>query len=180
MGGNAPSRQRALLIALIAVGAAVLLALIVLIVVLLNSDDGSPPVATPTPTPTLEETVTPDPSADPAPEVTPSDSGGSSAPPAPAPPSGPTFATFSATDRAVCESDAGSVSITWSWSSTDAVRAWFGIGTTNAKAEPFEEVPTTASYVFTYQCSEPSQLYTVTLEDASNRLTSETVEVVRE
>ena len=38
-----------------------------------------------------------------------------------------------------------SVAITWSWSSTDAVNAWFGIGTNNAKAEPFESVPTTAT-----------------------------------
>ena len=60
------------------------------------------------------------------------------------------------------------------------MNAWFGIGTNNAKAEQFESVPTTATYTFNYQCSEASQIYTVTLEDSSGRLTHKTVTVKRD
>lgn len=174
--------KRGILIALIAVAAAILIALVVLIVVLVGnagpSDDQPVPEAsasiTESPSPTREETESPEPSDEPLTQP--------SAPAAPPPPpaQSPSFATFTSVDRATCPDTSSSVAITWSWSSTDAVAAWFGIGTDNAKAEPFESVPTTATYTFNYQCSEASQRYTVTLEDSAGRLTHKTVDIVRQ
>jgi hypothetical protein len=100
-------------------------------------------------------------------------------PPPPPPPQSPSFATFNGPNKATCPDTSSSVEITWSWSSSNAVNAWFGIGTQNAKLQPFEQVPTTATYTFNYQCSEASQIYTVTLEDSSGRLTHKTVTVTR-
>lgn len=176
-------QKRGLLIALIAVAGAILIALIVLIVVLVGGRGDT--TAAPMPEPTTSDTATPEPteSETPVPSEEPSEEPAASpsataAPPPP--PQSPSFATFSGPNRATCPDTSSSVAITWSWSSTNAVNAWFGIGTNNAKAEPFESVPTTATYTFNYQCSEASQRYTVTLEDSAGRLTHKTVEVVRQ
>ena len=160
-------RKRGMLIALIAIAAAILLALIVLIVVLVGN--AGSPEASPAPTATLSESPSPTPEETERPEPSdePSASPSATTPPPP-PPQSPSFATFTGPDRATCPD------------TSNAVSAWFGIGTLNAKAEPFDSVPTTATYTFTYQCSEASQLYTVTLEDASGRLTHSTVEIVRQ
>ncbi len=64
-----------------------------------------------------------------------------------------------------------------SWASADAVKAWFGVHTTDAKAEPYEEVPTTSTYTFNYQCGNDSEFYTVTLADAAGKLTHKTVTI---
>jgi cytoskeletal protein RodZ len=180
-GAPEEKQKRGLLIALIAVAAAILLALIVLIVVLVSGqgDDTAGPAPVPTATESLEpeETESPEPSDEPTEEPAASPSATTAPPP---PPQSPSFATFSGPNRATCPDTSSSVAITWSWSSTNAVAAWFGIGTNNAKAEPFESVPTTATYTFNYQCSEASQRYTVTLEDSAARLTHKTVEIVRQ
>ncbi len=176
-------QKRGLLIALLAVAGAILIALIVLIVTLLGSnaaDDDLPEpeiTASETPTPTPEETESPEPSEEPSDEPSEEPSATTAPPPAP---QSPSFATFSGPNKADCPDTSGSVQLTWSWSSSNATSAWFGIGTQNAKAEPFESVPTTATYSFNYQCSEASQIYTVTLEDSSGRLTHKTVTVTRE
>jgi flagellar basal body-associated protein FliL len=176
-------QKRGLLIALLAVAGAILIALIVLIVTLLGSnaanDDLPEPevTATESPSPTPEETESPEPSEEPSDE--PSEEPSATAAPPP-PPQSPSFATFSGPNKATCPDSSSSVQLTWSWSSSNATNAWFGIGTQNAKAEPFESVPTTATYSFNYQCSEASQIYTVTLEDSSGRLTHKTVTVTRE
>lgn len=173
----AESPKRGMLIALIAVTSAILIALIVLIAVLVRDAGGSDEAA-PEPQPSSSENTEPDETESPEPSDEPSESPTTAPPP---PPSlSPTFATFSGPNRADCTDTTGSVTMTWSWSSTDAENAWFGIGTDDAKAEPYEQVPTTATYTFTYQCSEASQIYTVTLEDAAGRLAHQTVEVVRE
>lgn len=184
--GAAPEerQKRGLLIALLAVAGAILIALIVLIVTLLGSNAGDDDLPEPevtaseTPTPTPEETTSPEPSEEPSDE--PSEEPSATAAPPPAPPQSPSFATFSGPNKADCPDTSSSVQLTWSWSSSNATSAWFGIGTQNAKAEPFESVPTTATYSFNYQCSEASQIYTVTLEDSSGRLTHKTVTVTRE
>lgn len=178
----AESTKRGMLIALIAIAAAILIALVVLIVVLVGNAGGSPdaqpaPEASTSDSPAPEETDSPEPSGEPSDE--PSDEPSATAAPPP-PPQSPSFATFTGPNRATCPDTSSSVAITWSWSSTNAVSAWFGIGTNNAKAEPFESVPTTATYTFNYQCSEASQIYTVTLEDSAARLTHKTVEIVRQ
>lgn len=183
--GEGDERQkRGILIALLAVGGAILIALIVLIVVLLGnagSDDAGPVpefTTTESPTPTPIETETPEPSVEPSDE--PSEEPSATSAPPPPPPQSPSFATFNGPNKATCPDTSSSVEITWSWSSSNAVNAWFGIGTTNAKLQPFEQVPTTATYTFNYQCSEASQIYTVTLEDSSGRLTHKTVTVSRQ
>jgi len=51
----------------------------------------------------------------------------------------------------------------WSWSVEGAKTVWFGIGTLDARAEPYQTVPATATYEFAYQCSEESQTYTCLL-----------------
>lgn len=179
-------QKRGMLIALIAIAGAILVALIVLIVVLLGNggtDDAGPTpefTTTESPTPTPTETESPEPSDEPSDE--PSEEPSATAappPPPPPPPQSPSFATFSGPNKATCPDTSSSVEITWSWSSSNAVNAWFGIGTQNAKLQPFEQVPTTATYTFNYQCSEASQIYTVTLEDSSGRLTHKTVTVTR-
>ena len=177
-------QQRGMLIALIAIVAAVLVALIVVIVLLVgnaNSNSAQPAPDTSTSasdSPAPEESESPEPSEEPSEEPSDDPSESPSAPPAP--PQSPSFATFVGPSTASCPDTSGAVAITWSWSSTNAVNAWFGIGTNNAKAEPFESVPTTATYTFNYQCSEASQRYTVTLEDSAGRLTHSTVIIVRQ
>ncbi|PKQ25832.1 MAG: hypothetical protein CVT64_07235 [Actinobacteria bacterium HGW-Actinobacteria-4] len=70
--------------------------------------------------------------------------------------------------------------MTFTWSTSKAVKAWFGIATTNAKAAPYEDVSVQAgSYTAYYQCSEASQVYTVTIEDADGKLTHETRTISR-
>lgn len=179
----AEKQKRGLLIGLIAVAGAILVALIVLIVLLVGGqgDDTAGPAPVPTASESEsaepEETESPEPTDEPTEEPAASPSATAAPPPAP---QSPSFATFSGPNRATCPDTSSSVAITWSWSSTNAVNAWFGIGTNNAKAEPFESVPTTATYTFNYQCSEASQRYTVTLEDSAGRLTHKTVEIVRQ
>lgn len=179
-------QKRGMLIALLAIGGAILIALIVLIAVLLgnNAADNAGPVpeftTTESPTPTPDETESPEPTVEPSEEPSEEPSVTAAPPPPPPPPQSPSFATFSGPNTAACPDTSSSVEITWSWSSSNAVNAWFGIGTNNAKAEPFESVPTTATYSFNYQCSEASQIYTVTLEDSSGKLTHKTVTISRQ
>ncbi len=177
-------QKRGMLIALLAIAGAILVALIVLIVVLLGNggtDDAGPApefTATESPSPTPTETESPEPSDEPSDEPS-EEPSATAAPPPPPPPQSPSFATFNGPNKATCPDTSSSVAITWSWSSSNATGAWFGIGTNNAKNQPFESVPTTATYTFNYQCSEASQIYTVTLEDSSGRLTHKTVTVTR-
>lgn len=176
----ADRQNRGMLIALIAIVAAVLVALIVVIVLLVGNANSNS--AQPLPEATESESASPEPteSESPEPSDTPSEEPSASPSAPPAPPQSPSFATFVGPSTASCPDTSSSVAITWSWSSTNAVNAWFGIGTNNAKAEPFESVPTTATYTFNYQCSEASQRYTVTLEDSAGRLTHSTVIIVRQ
>lgn len=176
----AERQNRGMLIALIAIVAAVLVALIVVIVLLVGNANSNS--AQPSPETTESESASPEPteSESPEPSDEPSEEPSESPSTPPAPPQSPSFATFVGPSVADCPDTASAVAITWSWSSTNAVSAWFGIGTNNAKAEPFESVPTTATYTFNYQCSEASQRYTVTLEDSAGRLTHSTVIIVRQ
>jgi cytoskeletal protein RodZ len=176
----AERQNRGMLIALIAIVAAVLVALIVVIVLLVGNANSNS--AQPLPDNTASESASPEPteSESPEPSDEPSEEPSASPSTPPAPPQSPSFATFIGPSVASCPDTTGAVAITWSWSSTNAVNAWFGIGTNNAKAEPFESVPTTATYTFNYQCSEASQRYTVTLEDSAGRLTHSTVIIVRQ
>ena len=50
----------------------------------------------------------------------------------------------------------------FAWETRSADRAWIGISTQNAQQAPFAEVPVSGSITITFQCSEESEVYTVT------------------
>jgi hypothetical protein len=128
-------------------------------------------LVSPTPSATATPSAEPSPSPSPIPtEGTESQPEPMEPPPAPAP-TGPAFASFVAPSNAGCDGDSGSVEMQFTWSTSNAVQAWFGIATTNAKTAPYEEVGVQeGSYTAYYQCSEASQVYTVTIEDADGNL----------
>lgn len=135
------------------------LAVVVLLVLLFIRPAATPAAdTTPTPTPNAAPSATPSspPPVEPTPEATTE----------PAPPSAPVFTSFSAEPAvADCSGGAASVPLVFSWSSDGATEAWIGVGTTDAQAAPYEAVPTSATgYAnLSYQCSEESQVYTVTI-----------------
>jgi hypothetical protein len=60
------------------------------------------------------------------------------------------------------------------------VRAWIGVGTTNAKAGSYAEVLPSGSYTdLYYQCGNTSQLYTITIEGPNGELTHRSTTVTR-
>jgi hypothetical protein len=170
-GGTPPKKSRTLMWWLIGIGAALLVAVIVLLVMLLGNGGDETPVATTSPT--ASETPTPTPSATEEPQPTPT--------PTAEPVPSPTFATFSAPASANCPEGEDEAPLTFSWSSTDAVRAYLGVGTQNAALNPtVSDLEPTATYTdLPFDCSVASQVYTVTLEDASGGLASRTVTITR-
>ncbi|HEY9497543.1 MAG TPA: hypothetical protein VIQ78_00780 [Terrimesophilobacter sp.] len=174
---NPEKKSKTMIILLSVIGGLLLVAVIVLLTLLFARGFGGPPAPTPDVSSSPSASALPSPSA--SPSVSPSPSATPSTAPSPQPPAGPTFATFTAPSAATCTDANPTSQITFTWSSTNAVKAWFGVHTTNAKAAPFEEVPTTASYTFDYQCSNASEFYTVTLEDASGNLTHKTVTITK-
>lgn len=174
---NPEKKSKTMIIALSIIGGLLLIAVIVLLTLLFARGFGGPPAPTPDVSASPSVSAGPSPSA--SPSSSPSPSTEPSTAPAPPPPTGPTFATFTAPSAATCTDANPTSQITFSWSSADAVKAWFGVHTTNAKAAPFEEVPTTATYTFDYQCGNDSEFYTVTLEDASGNLTHKTVTITK-
>jgi len=166
---DAPKKKHTLMWWLIGIGAALLIALIVALIVLFGGADE--PAVAPTPT---ESSATPEPEPTPTeePEPTPTET---VAPPV----TGPTFATFTAPSNAGCGEDDEEMPLTFSWSSSDATKAYIGVGTQNAALNPtFSDLPPTATFEeLSYQCDVASQVYTVTLEDAAGRLASNTVTI---
>ncbi|WP_448810093.1 hypothetical protein [Agromyces bauzanensis] len=149
-------------------------AVVVLLVLLLMRPGATPAgqaTATPTPSATPTEASTPPPAE---PTAEPSE-------PAPPPAAGPVFTSFSAEPAiADCSGGVASVPLVFSWTSEDATEAWIGVGTTNAQTAPYESVPTSASgYAnLAYQCSEASQVYTVTISGPTG-VTHHSVTIVR-
>lgn len=162
------------------IGGVLLLVVVVLLTILFTRGFGGTPDAAPaastSPSVSPSESPAATPSSSPSPSEEPSEA---PSPPPPPPPAGPTFATFTAPSAATCTSANPTSQITFTWSSTNAVKAWFGVHTMDAKAAPYEEVPTTDSYTFDYQCSNASEYYTVTLEDAAGNLTNKTVTITK-
>jgi hypothetical protein len=140
------------------------------------------PVTTPSTTPTPSDTPSEEPSETPTPEPTEE--------PAPEPeptvvpePVGAAFVTFSPADGTAvdCADETSLVPLTFSWSSTGAQLAWFATGSANAKAAPDSEVDPTDTYRdATFDCSLETELYTVTLDDGTGKLTHQNVNLVRE
>lgn len=172
-GGTPPKKPRTLMWWLIGIGAALLVAVIVLLVMLFSGGDEPAPVTTDTPSATATATPTPSPSVTPEPEPT--------ATPTAEPVPSPTFATFSAPASANCREGDDEAPLSFSWSSTDAVRAYLGVGTQNAALNPtVSDLDPTATYTeLPYDCSVASQVYTITLEDASGGLASKTVTITK-
>lgn len=163
--------------ALLALGALLLAALVAIALLLANLPAAAPAAAEPEPTPeglatpTPTETTAPD--AEQAPDETPAPAPPAPAPappaPAPAPPAPPAnpkpvFTTFSpknGTDVG-CADEYDSRDVYFNWTTHNADQAWIGISTQNAQAAPYAAVPVSGSYKITFQCSEESEVYTVT------------------
>ncbi|MGR2751702.1 hypothetical protein [Agromyces arachidis] len=161
--------------------AALAVAVVVLLLFLLLRP-GATPIAAPTasPTPSASPSATPTATASPEPTTT-STPVQPTSEPTTEPVSGPVFTSFSAEPAtADCSGGATSVPLVFSWSSEGATEAWIGVGTTDAQAAPYESVPTSASNYsnLAYQCSEESQVYTVTLSGPSG-VTHNSVTIVR-
>ncbi|GEM_PF-2714263 len=181
-------RRTALILISILAGV-LLIAVIVLVVVLLTGgSDEEEPVAAPTPTAT--ETTEPEPTESEEPEDDTEDGGdggstdgggdggstdgGGETTPA------PVFTTTAFEPEVALCDGVSSVPLRFQWMSDGAEQAWFGVGTTDAKAAPYEEVfPNEEVYEgVSFQCTEASEIYTVTLEGPGG-VTSHTWEVVR-
>lgn len=174
-GAASADKSKRTLIILLTVGGALLLAVLILLIVLLTRPTGTPPApsptptassATPTPTPTPTETPTATPTPTPTPTAT--------ADPPPAPPS--PISVFTASDTSVDCTSVSSVTVQFSWAATGQT-LWFGVGTDNAKAEPYSDFPLNYTLDFDYQCGQPSgqQKYTITVESSGGDLTSKTI-----
>lgn len=174
--GTQDSTSRRMLYTLIAVGAALLIAVVIVVVMLLNRGDGEP-VAVPSgsPSPSASPSASPSPSA--TPSATPSEE------PEPETPVvvGPTFDSFTAPQTAGCEEGDATKPLTFSWSSSNATTAYIGVAVTNAKTGFYEgNLPPVYTYTgLEYTCNEPTQVYTVTLEDADGNLAHQTVTIAK-
>ena len=150
-----------------------LLLLISVIAALLTRSNGETPEvsASASESPSVTPSPTPSPSVTPSPSPTPTETTEA--------PSGPQFVLYSVPQEALCPDESTTLDITVTWESTGADRAWVGIATTNAKDEPFSEVPTSGSVALPFPCSNESQVYTVTLEGDDGALVSESETVTR-
>ncbi|MBH0023867.1 hypothetical protein [Salinibacterium sp. SWN248] len=169
-------KSRKLLIILSIIGGVLLIAVVIMLTLLFSRGSGGDITPVPSESPSATPSETPTPSTSATEEAEPTAEPTTAPPPATASPS---FATFSAPTSANCTAANPTSQLTFAWSSADATMAWFGVRTTNAKEEPYEEVPTTATYTFDYQCSNETEIYTVTLEDAGGNLTHKTVTVTK-
>lgn len=174
----APPRSKA---ATVAIWLAIIL-MILLILSLLGAflTSGGPfaPPATASPTASVTESSSPSPS----PSITPSPTPSPTPTPTettPPPPAGPVFTSFVVPPQAACPDETSTADVVVTWSSTGATKAWIGIATENAKDEPYAEVGTSGSETLPFPCSNESQVYTVTLEDASGNLAHESATVER-
>ncbi len=161
-------KSRGLLIALIIAGVLLVIALIVLVVVLTGGDDDPDVAGSPTPsaTPSAAET----PSESPTPSATPS------ATTAPAPPaaSGPAVSYFTAGATTVdCPTPTSTVDLDIGWSTSGGNQVFFGVDTDDASAGfLYDGLPATGTSgdfpetPFTYTCSSPSHVYTITVVDS--------------
>lgn len=168
-------------------GALVVILLISVIAALATrGGDPAPAVSattSPSVTPTASESPSPSPS--PSPSVTPTPSEEPPPPaetteaPPPPPPPGPKFSSFSAPSSVQCADEYSNAEVTLQWASSNATQAWVGIATDNAKIQPYSDVPTSGTITLPFPCSNASQLYTVTLQDADGVLNHRSITVNR-
>lgn len=178
---SANSRTALIVVSIIA--GILLLAVTVLLTLFLSglgkTDEQPAPSLDPSPSASVEPSESPSASAEPegeasaAPSEQPTETTTPPAPPPPPPPAtGPVFTAFSpANNKSVgCSSSGDSVPVTFTWTSTGANEAAFGVGTTDAFAGPLETgLPASGSYTWNYQCGNATQLYTVSIKGASGQ-----------
>jgi hypothetical protein len=99
------------------------------------------------------------------------------------PTEGPVISAFSVEPTvAACPDDRSStVPLTFSWSSESAERAWIGVGTTDASAQPAAEVDLRSAGFsdLVFACSDADQVFTLTVQGAAGTV-SETIAITRE
>ena len=174
----ADGKSKRTLVILLSVIGALLLGLLIVLVLLLTGNAAPVPGASPTPTkvsptptptassPTPKPTVTVTKTATPTSEPT---------TPPPPPPSSP-ISAFTASGTNVNCGGSSSVPVTFSWAAVGET-LWFGVGTDNAKNEPYSEFPLNYTLDFNYQCGQPGnqQKYTITVEASDGTVESETI-----
>ena len=183
-GGDGGKTSKTLIVVLSIIGGILLIAVVVLLTLLFSRGfPGSAPAAMPSESAGPSETPSASPSE--TPSSTPSASPSESASPSPStspPTTGPVFTSFSpANNTSVgCTSDSGQVPLTFTWASTGATEAAIGVGTTDAFAGAYETgLPPSGTYTdISYQCSEASQIYTVSIRGTSGQ-TNKTVTLKR-
>ena len=90
------------------------------------------------------------------------------------------FLTFTPTGSSVlCTSESMVFPVTVSWESQNAVAAWFGVDTPNAKAAPLQQVDPTGSFTWDFSCANAETTFTVTIEDASGALAHHSLVIER-
>ncbi|HWR85823.1 MAG TPA: hypothetical protein VN200_07505 [Rhodoglobus sp.] len=169
-------RSRRLFVILGVVGGLLLLAIVVLLILLLirPGDPAAAPTSTPSPTAT---TASPTPSASPTPTPTQTEA---PAPPAPPPPPATgAIQSFDVDQTSVDCSGGGSVPVQFSWVA-EGETLWFGVGTDNAKNAPYDTYPLVYTLDFDYQCGNGQQIYTITVEQSTGELDSETITITEQ
>jgi len=141
-----------------------------------SSPSLSPSAAAPAPAPSSANQMN---AASPTPEP------GTSVTAAPVAPgeSGPVITSFTVSPvTAQCRDErAGTVPLTFAWTSEGAEHSWIGVGTTDASLQPYAEVaPADAAYTgLTFACNTPQKVFTLTVEGEAGR-TSRSVMVTRQ
>lgn len=145
------------------------------------------PVAAPTPSPSVPAVAAPSSSATATAPTDPSSApvdAATSTPVASVEPSDPVASdegapsipvfTVSPTDAACADEREAKVPLTFAWASEGADRAWIGVGTSDASAQPFAEVPPTADgySAIAFACRDSDQVFTLTVQGPGGVLSS--------
>ena len=169
-----PSRRAALV-----VGSALVLGGVALAIWAVTTTGSTAPEAQPTSAGTVS-TASPSPAAEASSSSAPASA--ASTPPS-VPTEGPIISAFSVEPTvAACPDDrASTVPLTFSWTSESAERAWIGLGTTDASAQPAAEVDLRSAGFsgLVFACSDADQVFTLTVQGVTGTV-SETIAITRE
>ncbi|MBB3157587.1 hypothetical protein FHS07_001271 [Microbacterium proteolyticum] len=163
--------------AVLAVGTVLVLGGIALAIWAVTATGSTAPEAQPTSAGTVSTASTP-PAAEAAPTPAPAAST-----PLSIPTDGPVISAFSVEPAvAACPDDrASTLPLTFSWTSESAERAWIGVGTSDASAQPAAEVDLSSAGFsgLVFACSDADQVFTLTVQGATGTV-SETISLTRE
>lgn len=176
---NTKTRSKVAITTLAVVGGALLIIVVVLLTLLFaRGTGGVDPEPSNGATPDVAASQTPSESPNEAPTTAPSTPPNPSSPPVS---TGPVFESFSPSNNSSvgCDSDSGSIPVTFTWSSTGATEAAIGVGTSDAFAAPYQTgLPPSGSFDLDYQCSVSSQTYTVSIRGLTGQ-TNKTILLTR-